>query len=187
VLNDLFNKAVSEKFVRKVYGVVLDEGGQAVDQAETRKLREQARAARLEQAKPVNADRRRGKLKTNAPPVMRIHEYLDIVQQDDVFSIACRKCKEDFGPADGNYKNAAVFASVDKDALTELPPPSGRHSMGRYIEYYCPGCATLLEVEVHVPSIEGETIEPVWDTQITPDAFRKAAAGVRSEASIAAE
>ena len=123
----------------------------------------------------------------NAPAVMRIHECLDIVQQGDGFSIACRKCNEDFGPADGNYKNAAVYASIDKDELTELPPPSGRHSMGRYIEYYCAGCATLLDVETHVPSVEGEAIEPVWDMQITPSAIRKAAARVRSEASVAAE
>jgi hypothetical protein len=59
--------------------------------------------------------------------------------------------------------------------------------MGRYIEYYCPGGATLLDVETHVPSEEGEAIEPVWDMQITPSAIRKAAARVRSEASVAAE
>jgi N-methylhydantoinase B len=187
VLNDLFNKAVSAKFAHKVYGVVLDDTGQAVDQAQTEQLREQVRAQRLEHAKPVGAAPRRQKIKTNAPAVMRIHECLDIVQQGDGFNITCRKCSEDFGPAEGNYKNAAVCASIDKDALTELPPPGGRHSLGRYIEYYCPGCATLLDVETHVPSVEGEAIEPVWDMQITQEAIRRAAAHTRAETSVAAE
>ena len=114
-------------------------------------MRERVREQRLQNATPVGSGERRPKIKTNAPAVMRIHECLDIVQQGDGFSIACRKCAEDFGPADGNYKQAASYASIDKDALTDLPPPGGRSSIGRYIEYYCPGCATLLDVETHVP------------------------------------
>jgi hypothetical protein len=187
VLNDLFNKAVSAKFAQRVYGVALDEKGEAVDQAATRKLREQARELRLKDAKPVGSGERRPKIKTNTPAVMRIHECLDIVQQGDGFSIACRKCAEDFGPADGNYKQATVYASIDKDVLTDLPPPSGRSSMGRYIEYYCPGCATLLDVETHVPSAEGEAIAPIWDMQIAPGAIRKAASRLREQSPVAAE
>ena len=59
--------------------------------------------------------------------------------------------------------------------------------MGRYIEYYCPGCATLLDVETAVPEVEGETIEPVWDIQISSHAIAQAAARLRRATSIAAE
>jgi N-methylhydantoinase B len=187
VLSDLFNKAVSAKLARKVYGVILDGTGQAVDEVQTKQFREQMRAQRLERAKPVGSARRRQKIKTNTPAVMRIHECLDIVQHGDGFNVACRKCNEDLGPADGNYKTAVVYASIDKDELTELPPPGGRHSLGRYVEYYCPGCATLLDVETHVPSVDGEAIEPVWDMQLAPEAIRKAASRARAEATVAAE
>ncbi len=118
---------------------------------------------------------------------MRIHECLDIVEQGDGFTIACRKCNQDFGPADRNYKEACVYRSIDKDALTELPPPGGRCSMGRYVEYYCPGCATLLEVEVAVPAVEGEAVEPVWDIQIAHQSIAHAAARKREETPNAAE
>lgn len=176
VLNDLMDQAVSRKFARKVYGVFVDEKTGEVDNAKTEALRATMRAERLANAQPVDPARKSRKLTTNAvAPVMRIHESLDIVQQHEGFSIACRKCNQDLGAADGNYKSACVFSSVDKDQLTELPPPGGRHSMGSYIEYYCPGCATLLDVEIAVPSVDGAAVAPVWDIHIAPHAIATAA------------
>ena len=174
VLEDLFNKAVSAKFARKIHGVVLNEAGDAVDDVATEKLRKDMREARMSEARPVNPARKSVKLATNGPRLMRIHECLDIVETSDDCHIACRKCNEDFGKADGNYKDAALYRTVDKDALTELPPPSGRKSLGRYIEYFCPGCATLLDVETSVPSVEGEAVEPIWDIHISREALARA-------------
>jgi hypothetical protein len=188
VLNDLLDHAVSQKFARKVYGVVIEEEAEAVDEAETAALRDSMRAERMARAQPVNPERRPRKLTSNAAkPVMRIHECLDIVEQSEGFVIACRKCNQDLGPADRNYKDACVYCSIDKDALTELPPPGDRHSMGRYVEYYCPGCATLLNVEVAVPAVEGEAVEPVWDIQIAPESVEQAAARRRQETPVVAE
>jgi hypothetical protein len=48
--------------------------------------------------------------------------------------------------------------------------------MGAYVEYFCPGCATLLDVETACPSLEGGKIEPIWDIELTTDAVRHAAA-----------
>ncbi len=146
------------------------------------------RADRLANARPVDPTRKPRKIAANAvKPVMRIHECLDIVEEDESFAIACRKCNQDLGAADGNYKAACVYSSIEKDELTELPPPSGRHSMGRYIEYYCPGCATLLEVETAVPSVEGAALKPVWDIHIASHAIAEAAERARRETSVAAE
>jgi acetone carboxylase gamma subunit len=117
---------------------------------------------------------------------MRIHECLDIVEQADGFAVACRKCGQGFGPADRNYKDACLCRTVDKDDLTELPPPSGRRSLGRYVEYFCPGCATLLDVETTVPYVEA-VIEPVWDIEIAPASIRKAAEQARQRVPSAAE
>jgi acetone carboxylase gamma subunit len=188
VLRDLFDHAVSRKFAQKIYGVALDATGQAVDEAKTKDLRERIRADRLEKAVPVNPDRKARKIAANAwRPILSIHECLAIVEDAGSYSIGCRKCNQDFGAADHNYKDACVYRSIDKDELTELPPPGGRRSMGRYIEYYCPGCATLLDVETSVPEVEGEAIEPVWDIQISSDSIQKAAAKARRKMSVAAE
>jgi acetone carboxylase gamma subunit len=127
-------------------------------------------------AKPVSPDQPRGKLASNARPVMRIHESLDVVADGDDFSVCCRTCSQDLGPATGNYKAAAVYRVVPKDEMTELPPPEARKSMGAYVEYYCPGCATLLDVETSCPAVEGDKLEPIWDIALTERAVRKAAA-----------
>jgi acetone carboxylase gamma subunit len=143
-------------------------------------LRKALRSERLFEAKPVTEGHRHAKLSfSNVKPVMRIHECLDVVQHGDDFSLACRNCNEDFGPAIGNYKAAAVYRVVNKDQLTELPPPEGRHSMGAYAEYYCPGCGTMLDVETVCPALEGDEIEPIWDIEISADAIHKAA--IRAE------
>jgi hypothetical protein len=185
VLNDLMDQAVSRKFARRVYGVVIDEKTETVDDAKTKALRDSMRADRLADARPVDPARKPRKLTANAvKPVMRVHECLDIVEDSEAFVVACRKCNQDLGAADGNYKAACLYSSIDKDRLTGLPPPGGRHSMGRYIAYYCPGCVTLLEVEVAVPSIEGAALEPVWDTHIASHAIAEAAERVRLEKAV---
>ena len=60
VLNDVLDQAVSTKFARKIYGVVLTAGQDAVDEAATADLRRRMRAERLAAAQPVTAgqDRR---------------------------------------------------------------------------------------------------------------------------------
>jgi hypothetical protein len=160
----------------KVYGVAFNAAGNQVDDAETIKVRKRLRSERLSTAKPVSEGGVRGKLSTNARPVMRIHESLDIVADGENFSVCCRSCKQDLGPATGNYKHAAVHRVVPKDDVTELPPPEGRHSMGAYVEYYCPGCATMLDVETCCPAVDGDGVEAIWDIALTPDAVRHAAA-----------
>jgi N-methylhydantoinase B len=176
VLQDLFDQAVSLSHAGKIYGVVFNAESNAIDDLETQKLRQSKRSERVATAKPVNAGRSAGRRRlSHARAVMRIHEYLDIVEHNGDFSVACRKCHQDLGPAMVNYKEACVFRTVGKDGLTGLPPPGGRRSIAAYTEYYCPGCATLLDVEVSCEVAEGGKVEPIWDIQIAQDAIRKAA------------
>jgi len=175
VLDDIFNKAVSQKFAKKVYGVELKNDGHEIDVSGTQKLREKMRNDRLVTAKPVKDGVARGKISDNNRRVMRIHENLDIFDTGDGFRIGCRCCKEDFGPAEGNYKDAAIYRVTAKDAITDLPPPSGRSSLGHYVEYFCAGCATQLDVETYVPKTDGDQVIPVWDIQISPAAIAHAA------------
>ncbi len=176
VLDDIFNRAVSEDFARRVYGVKMKDGGHEVDEEATRELRQAMRAVRLSAAKPVRESASRGRISDNSRSVMRIHESLDIFDTADGFRVGCRCCKEDFGPAERNYKEAAVYRVTHKDALTEMPPPAGRKSLGYYVEYFCQGCATQLDVETYVPATDGDTVTPIWDVQISPQAIAHAAA-----------
>src|SRR5262249_61848448 len=120
---------------RTVYGGALSAAGKQVAEAEAGKLRKRLRAERLATAKPVLPGHVRGKLSSNARPVMRIHESLNVVADGDDFAVCCRSCSQDLGPATGNYKAATVHRVVAKDELTDLPPPEGRRSLGAYIEY----------------------------------------------------
>ena len=43
--------------------------------------------------------------------------------------------------------------------------PEGREPLILYQEFYCPGCAVLLEVDAHCPALDAD--DPiVWDIQI---------------------
>lgn len=176
VVQDIVNKAVSSKFAKKVYGVVLSDDGHGYDEAATTKLRQSIREERLRGSTAVTPAGRASKGRQSASiPVLRIHESLNIVQYNDHAGVACRKCNHDFGPVGGNYKSGAVYRVINKDGLTELPPPGGRRSMASYVEYYCPGCATMLDVETHCPTLDGDKVSPVWDIDIAKESIAKAA------------
>ena len=81
----------------------------------------------------------------------------------------------DAAPHERIHASGEAHRLIDKDALTSLPPPGGRHSAAVYVEYCCPGCGTLLDVESRCPAVEGEKVEPIWDIEIAPAALAKAA------------
>jgi acetone carboxylase gamma subunit len=86
--------------------------------------------------------------------VLEIHEYLKINDQD---KIQCKKCGHVYCSKTENYKMHALMSEAS-------PVPSGQRPKPKdftYREFYCPGCLTLLEVEVAKPN------DPIlWDTQI---------------------
>ena len=38
--------------------------------------------------------------------------------------------------------------------LAEYPLPDGSTFRSNLLEYFCPGCATLLQVDIHCPSVD---------------------------------
>jgi acetone carboxylase gamma subunit len=75
----------------------------------------------------------------------RISEYLEIQDVSGQRVIQCTKCKYVFCPATDNYKDWAL--------VNELPPTQAgpiHHETDQFVlrEFYCPGCATMLEVEM---------------------------------------
>ena len=176
VLTDILDGAVSVRIAASVYGVMLAGDGRSPDDTGTSEQRRKLRAVRLEHAAPVTPGGAKiAKVPTSAQAIMRVHAAVEIVAHGAQHVCACARCRQEFGPASRNYKLGALYRVIDKDALTGLPPPLGRTSIGTYIEYYCPGCATLLDVETLVPSADGEKIEPIWDIEIAHKALVAAA------------
>lgn len=88
---------------------------------------------------------------------MRIHYYLEVEKGG---KIKCRKCGHVICNASENYKEHVPRAERWPD---EIPGqhPSRDDALVLYYEYYCPGCYTLLDVE-----IAEKGAPPLWDIQI---------------------
>jgi acetone carboxylase gamma subunit len=96
--------------------------------------------------------------------VLQFHEYLDVISAKDGFFIRCRKCGYIFCSADENYKRHALEIRQDAEDLAGHRVPSGEPYLGVFLEYACPGCATLLQVDTYCPAEGGQT--PLWDVQL---------------------
>ena len=88
---------------------------------------------------------------------MRIHYYLDI---DENRKVKCRKCGQIICDAAENYKTRVPRAELSPDEIPGLRPVRGE-ALTFYYEYYCPGCFTLLDVEV-----AERGAPPIWDIQV---------------------
>ena len=90
---------------------------------------------------------------------MRIHYYLEV---DETNKIKCLKCGQVICDSSENYKKHVPRAELQPD---EIPGqrPRGDEALVVYYEYYCPGCFTLLDVE-----IAEKGAPPLWDIQIKP-------------------
>lgn len=96
----------------------------------------------------------------NGGNAMQVDHHLEI----DGGSYRCRKCGHELGPADGNFKLGAVRKDRPIEAANPLivDPDTFIDDEVVFRQYFCPGCATLLENEVIL-----DTSEPVWDKQLS--------------------
>ncbi|RJR52363.1 MAG: hypothetical protein C4576_02670 [Desulfobacteraceae bacterium] len=93
---------------------------------------------------------------------LRIHYYVDI---DKKGRIECRKWGSTICRAFENYKHSVPRAEVLPDDLPGLRSHRDE-SLTLYYEYYCPGCFTLLDVEV-----AGKDSPPLWDIQLKTNSY----------------
>jgi acetone carboxylase gamma subunit len=102
----------------------------------------------------------------------RITEYLDLDLGAERWS--CNRCGHDLGDARDNYKKGCLIAARDP---SEVHPPmidgtpysfAPDRDWCRIVEFYCPGCATLLEVEYLPP---GHPI--TFDIELDIDALKE--------------
>jgi N-methylhydantoinase B len=160
VAADVARHLVRERTAELVYGVVLAADG-TVDDAATRERREAIRRTRLEgtvQEGPPELDA------AGWRPALRFHESLELgAGTDGVAAIRCR-CGRLLCVADQNYKRFVPRSRVDLGELAGHPMPDGSPYLAELRAYACPGCATLLQVDVWVPELGGE--EDLWDIRI---------------------
>jgi len=89
---------------------------------------------------------------------MRIHYYLEI--DENTKKIRCLKCGKVICDASSNYKLHVPRAEVFPDEIPGQRPPRDK-ALVVYYEYYCPGCYTMLDVE-----IMEKGSPPLWDIQV---------------------
>ena len=100
-----------------------------------------------------------------------ITEYLAIDLEKERW--LCRRCQRDLGSARENYKLGLVFRQRDPGEVHSSGLGEPRYTPDpqwcRLVEMFCPGCATLIEVEYLPP---GHPI--TYDIEIDIDALKAA-------------
>jgi len=79
--------------------------------------------------------------------ILKFHEYLAIVRNGKTEAIRCVRCGHLFCQKQENYKLYALRRERGLFDLAQRFVPSGESYLGGYLEYYCPGCATLLQID----------------------------------------
>lgn len=109
----------------------------------------------------------------------QITENLDV--DLDTRRWRCHHCGADLGAAGDSYKKGCLVAARDPREiwrpLVDEPVTFSYHpDWCRIVEFYCPGCAWLVEVEVLPP---GHPI--THDIELSLDDLAEPAAGARAE------
>lgn len=170
VARDVQQGRLSARIARDVFGVVAP--GYEVGATATDQRRAELRQRRLESAPPSGRTSAEGVPDTDEDALILMvpHEYLEIVGSAEPGEavVRCRSCKHVFCLASDNYKRYALRGTRQLQELAAGPLPSGEGYLGVYHEYYCPCCATQLEVDVYCPLLDDDT--PVFDIQVRLDA-----------------
>jgi len=141
VLNDLQMGLVTNLPARNIYGVVIDEQPGTVDFEATRDLRLAIREQRVGHPVPRDVTNRRAIPRT----AYRLGEYLQVARLNGSAMVQCTWCGELLGSAATNWKDQAVMR---KASLASAGPLRNEDAEFFLREFFCPGCATVLEVEV---------------------------------------
>jgi hypothetical protein len=165
VLRDFGRGWVSREIAERVYGVILQKEGKDVDAPATDARRRDILEARRQNAAPVSGDTTSVEASSadGWETRLRFHAALEICARRKERAIRCSRCGHLFCKADENYKLYALHRSVH---LREIMPPlpTNEPYIGEYHEYFCPGCATQLQVDLFSPSLGGDPV--LWDTKI---------------------
>jgi N-methylhydantoinase B len=163
VARDVRIHATSERTAREIYGVVLTAEDFAVDARETSARRQEIRDARLKEGELLRQSPFTNNTK-DWQSTLRMHEYLEIASDGHEQVIRCTRCGYLFCDPQENYKKYSLRRVMPLEEIAGRSLPSGEDYLGRYHMYVCPGCATLLQVDVFCPALGGD--EDLMDIRI---------------------
>ncbi len=166
VLADVKRGVVSLDTAARIYGVVIDPERMALDSDRTTKTRSSIIEHRLMEGKMTRKPDASNATINKTNSLMRIHEYLDIVEIGGQKAIQCRKCGYVFCDAHKNYKEYALSREVDLADVKLRSLMHGHPIWVLYQEYICPKCGVLLEVDNFCPTLDSEEEKVLWDIQI---------------------
>jgi N-methylhydantoinase B len=173
VAQDVERMLVTPEWARRSWGVVLGPDG-AVDAAATEAERSRLRLERR-RAAGLGEDRRAAAAWDADRDGVRLLESLFYDAGGDAPVYRCR-CGAELGPADAPYKERAAQARFPVQRIgPEVNPARIGGARFELREFYCPGCTTLLEVEIARPD------DPVLDDARLSSEW-VASAAVRTEA-----
>jgi len=166
VAKDLRRRIVSPRIAEEIFGVVLNQDSPVPDNAATLKRRQEIREERMRESKPFSgatsslSDALRRSLAWQQ--ILNFHQYLAIATNGKSEAIRCIPCGHLFCQKNENYKLYALRRERDLYDLAQSLVPSGESYLGGYLEYYCPGCATLLQVDSFCDAFP-DSKEPLYD------------------------
>jgi N-methylhydantoinase B len=163
VLGDFRRGWLGREIGEKIYGVMLGADGKNVDREATERKRKEIRDARLREGKSEAGKTRSldGNANQELKTILQFHAALELAGEKKNPLIRCRRCGHLFCSAKENYKLYALHRVVDLNDFMPNPLPSGEPYIGEYHEYFCPGCAAQLQVDLFCPALGGEPI--LWD------------------------
>jgi N-methylhydantoinase B len=145
VLIDLRHGLVSAAIAADVYGVVFDRD--AVDTVATEERRTSLRRERIDSSRPVREGTETPSRVEGGEPMHPVADTVEAVRVDGEELIRCTVCSTRLGGYEDDYKAATLWRELPFTALSELNAVAPETSL-RAREYCCPGCATLLAVDI---------------------------------------
>jgi len=167
VVSDVERSLVSREWAGRVYGVVLRDGSLEVDAKATKArraaIREERRRAAGVEREPFAAEA--GRSWDADPDVLRVGASLFCDLSTDPPRYRCR-CGRRLGTAEESFKRHAALARFP---VQRIGPEVNPHRIGgdrfELREFCCPGCWTLLDVEIarpHDPILDDACLSLDW-------------------------
>ena len=171
VLKDFGRGWVSREIAERIYGVVISRDGNAMDAAATNDADRRSANLASESGAGIGKNQRRfsvGEQRLANPACVSMRRWKS-ASDGKQRVIRCTRCGHMLCDAKENYKLYALHRARHLNDI--MPPlPTGEPYIGEYHEYFCPGCATQLQVDMFSPTLGGEPI--LWDTRIDADKLK---------------
>jgi N-methylhydantoinase B len=156
VARDLANGHVSKPAALDVYGVVVNQDGEA-DQAGTGSRRAEIRQERSSWSKTTSrwaelaeADQRVAE--ATGEPARRVHDSIVARDEGDRRVLGCLHCDTVLSGFHGNYRSGLLFDEGPLDLIPASSPPLPLAEQPMVLRRYCcPGCQTLISTETVRP------------------------------------